>query len=246
MTAHDGDIKFSIARRRRALQNYRMHLLLVGAEPPFSNLILQSLADQGFAIDVAQLVPVQHGARPRFDAVIVDLETSHSGEIAVIRKLRQFCGPTPILALTGTDADARVRSLRAGADDCLAKPVAMAELVERLKRLRRQAPSQNERTLRIKGLALDSASHEIEVKGKHHVLRSRESTILEILMTWPNRIVSKQRLEIDLYGRSTKSTSNAVEVGIHRLRKYLADADADVTIETARSAGYILRESGKD
>ena len=131
----------------------------------------------------------------------------------------------------------RVRGLDAGADDYLVKPFANEELVARIRVLLRRPGSLLSDTLELGTLSLDTASRQVTVGDHVQFLSPREVAVLEILLRRSGRVVAKKLVEDYLFGLSGDVGSNAVEVDVHRLRKQLSEAQADVAIHTIRGVG---------
>jgi DNA-binding response OmpR family regulator len=148
----------------------------------------------------------------------------------------------PVLILTARSAIAdRVAGLSAGADDYLVKPFAADELIARVHALLRRSGAHYDATITCGALVWDRASKTAEVNGQVMVMPSRETELLELLLTDLGKVVRKSRIETSFFGLGQDYSSNAVEVSVHRLRKRLEIADAGVEIVTMRGLGYLLR-----
>jgi DNA-binding response OmpR family regulator len=146
-----------------------------------------------------------------------------------------------VLILTARDTvEDRVSGLTAGADDYLVKPFAMAELVARLRALERRKPHALELVQSQGNVQFDPSAREARVNGQIMALPRREMDALEYLLKRAGRVVPRAVLEDALYPMGEELASNAVDVLIHRLRKRLQDAQADISIVTMRGVGYML------
>ena len=221
----------------------RMRLLAVEDEPALAALLHAALARAGFAVDAAD------GVRPAaaslaaasYDAVILDLALADGDGMVLLRALRKRGDPIPVLILTARDApEDRVAGLDAGADDYLIKPFHMNELVSRIRALLRRPNAALGVRLELSNLSLDTPSRAVEVNGSAVALSLRETSLLEMLLRRPGRVVPREALEQGLDGFDTPTTPNAVEVLVHRLRKRLTDAGAKLGIHTVRGVGYLL------
>jgi DNA-binding response OmpR family regulator len=173
--------------------------------------------------------------------MILDLGLPDQDGLTLLKRLRASGHLLPILILTARGGiEDRVRGLDAGADDYLIKPFANEELVARIRVLLRRPGSLLGDTLELGTLRLDTASREVTLDDQPQFLSPREVAVLEILLRRSGRVVSKKLVEDHLFGLSADVGSNAVEVYVHRLRKQLAEAGADVAIHTIRGVGYLI------
>lgn len=220
-----------------------MRLLIVEDNKEMSRLLTKGLAAAGFAADVTETAASASAAleTTRFAAVILDLGLPDADGLSVLRGLRQRHDPTPVLILSARGGvRARVEALRNGADDYLVKPFAFEELVARLEALLRRPGSALGLLLQLGNVSLDTEARQVFVAGQARLFSAREVAVLEILMRRSRRVVPESLVENHLFGLSTDVGSNAVEVYVHRLRKLLAEAGANVQIRTVRGVGYLL------
>jgi DNA-binding response OmpR family regulator len=220
-----------------------MRLLLVEDTERLATHIRDALVESGFAVDwfgraddaIAALDAVS------YVAVVLDLGLPDADGTTVLARVREAELGTPVLILTARDSvESRVRGLNAGADDYLTKPFAMEELVARIRALLRRPGGRLSKQLAAGNVAFDTATRDVTVAGKALLLTRHELSILEQLMRRQGRVVSKNDLESQLYGFDDDIASNSVEVHMHRLRRRLAGAGADVAITTLRGIGYLL------
>jgi DNA-binding response OmpR family regulator len=174
-----------------------------------------------------------------YDALVLDVMLPGKDGIHVSRALREAGKATPILMLTALDdVSERVAGLDAGADDYLAKPFAMVELVARVKALlRRQMPGRNPR-IEVRDMVLDTAAHTLRVEGAAVALTAKEYAILEYLMINRGQLISRSQLLEHVWGYELEGGDNLVEVLLGRIRRKLREAGAGEPVTTVRGAGY--------
>jgi len=179
----------------------------------------------------------------KYAAVVLDLGLPDEDGLSLLRDIRRRHDTTPVLVLTARDGVSdRVTGLREGADDYLAKPFAMEELVARLQALLRRPGHLLGRLLTFGNVSLDTEGRQVFVAGTARAFPARETAVLEILLRRGGNVAPKRLFEDQLFGLSGDVGSNAVEVYVHRLRKMLGDAGASVKIHTVRGVGYLMAE----
>ncbi len=172
-----------------------------------------------------------------YDAVVLDLGLPQMDGITVLRKWRAAGRIMPVLILTARDTwHEKVAGIDAGADDYLAKPFHMEELLARLRALIRRAGGHASTELVCGPLTLDTRSSRVSVDGAALTLTSHEYRVLAYLMHHQGEIVSRGDLTEHIYAQDFDRDSNTVEVFIGRLRKKLPPG----LIETVRGLGYRL------
>ena len=144
------------------------------------------------------------------------------------------------MVLTERDTtEDKVSGLDHGADDYLAKPFEMTELLARLRALERRTTGTQTTDISIGPVTLDTSTHDVSINSTRIELTRREFMLLKALMETPGRILSREQLESRLYGWGEELASNSIEVHVHNLRKKLP---ADF-IKTIRGVGYTVRET---
>ncbi|MEJ2387107.1 MAG: response regulator transcription factor [Chromatiaceae bacterium] len=174
-----------------------------------------------------------------FDAMILDLGLPGLSGIEVIQRLRKGGSRLPILVLTARGRwQEKVQGLEAGADDYVAKPFQIEELVARLRAVLRRALGAQGQVVRGGPLRLDLAAQQVWIFERAVELTAFEYRLLEYLMTHRDRVVSKGELADRLYAQNEDRDSNVVEVLVGRVRRKL-DPDGTLSpIETRRGQGY--------
>jgi two-component system OmpR family response regulator len=180
-------------------------------------------------------------ATSHYDLVLLDVGLPQIDGFEVLRRLRARRSTVPVLMLTVNDAlEDLVTGLDLGADDYLTKPFRLSELEARVRALIRRAHSSASSDLTHGRLRLDMAGRRLYLDDQPMELSLRELAVIELLLLREGKVVTKQQIVDHLYGWEDVSTSNAVEVFIHRLRKKLDDSG--VVITTVRGMGYLIEK----
>lgn len=220
-----------------------MKVLVIEDNSRLAEYVSIGLERAGFTVDIAATAADGEEAMAvgGYEAVVLDLGLPDRDGMNLLAEMRGKGQTTSVLILTARDAvDDRVSGLTSGADDYLVKPFAMAELVARLRALERRRTHALELVLSRGNVRFDPNCREAQVDGRPVTLPRREMDALEYLLRRAGRVVPRAILEEALYPMGEELASNAVDVLIHRLRKRLQDARADVSIVTMRGVGYML------
>jgi DNA-binding response OmpR family regulator len=178
-----------------------------------------------------------------FDAIILDIMMPKIDGLSVLEQMRKAGIDTPVLMLTAKcDVQDRVKGLDLGADDYLAKPFSLDELLARVRALLRRSGGQSDSLLQVQNLQLDTVSRKVSNGGKPVELTPREFSILEFLLYNKNRAVSRFSLAEHVWGDDFDpfSMSNFMDVHIKNLRQKIDDCGQDKIIRTIRGVGYII------
>lgn len=218
-----------------------MRVLVVEDEPTLAAQLAEALRAAAYAVDVAHNGVDAHfqgdGENQPFDAVILDLGLPQMDGITVLKKWRAAGRAMPVLILTARDNwHDKVAGIDAGADDYLAKPFHMEELLARLRALIRRAGGHAGAELACGPVVLDTRNSRVTVAGRAVALTSHEYRVLDYLMHHQGELVSRSDLIEHIYAQDFDRDSNTVEVFIARLRKKLPAG----LIETVRGLGYRL------
>jgi two-component system, OmpR family, response regulator len=217
-----------------------MRVLVVEDDPLVGDAVRRSLSTAGFAAD---LVGDAESARSavlseNFDLLVLDLGLPQESGLQLLRNLRTRGKLVPVLILTARDGvDDRVAALDLGADDYLAKPFHVPELIARCRALIRRANAISSAHLVIGRLTLDLAHKAVALDGEKLDLTHREWSILECLALNSGHIVSKDKLMSAIANFTEDLTLNAIEVYVSRLRAKLAGA---ARIRAVRGMGYCI------
>lgn len=176
--------------------------------------------------------------------VLLDIMLPEEDGLSVLKRLREAnrTRRLPVMMLTarGTEYD-KVQGLDAGADDYMAKPFGMMELLSRIRALLRRTAAE-EVGYRCGGLAVDTGRHTVTVEGQPVVLTQKEFELLCLLLRHQGQVLSREQLIGDVWGFSFAGESRTVDVHIRTLRQKLGDAGA--CIETVRGYGYKIVAEG--
>ncbi len=214
-----------------------MQLLLVEDDRPLATGLQKALQAQGFAVNHVETAQaalhVIDAETP--DLLILDLGLPDMDGLAVLKKLRRKHPELPVLLLTARDSlDDKVLGLDSGADDYLAKPFEMTELLARLRVIERRLAQVKTSRIAIRNVSLDTVGQKVMVDGVEIELPRREYMLLKSLMENAGRVQTRAVLESRLYSWGEEVASNALEVHIHHLRKKLGNE----LIRTIRGVGY--------
>ncbi len=180
-----------------------------------------------------------------FDLIILDIMLPKHDGLSVLKGIRQEGIKTPVLMLTAKgDINDKITGLDLGADDYLAKPFSLDELLARIRALLRRSGGQVDSVLKVGDLRLDTVTREITKKGVNLELTMREFSILEFLLYNKNRAVSRFSLAEHVWGDAFDpfSMSNFMDVHIKNLRRKIGDIGQDNIIRTIRGVGYIIKD----
>ena len=220
-------------------------LLVVNDEPKTGYALEGALASEGFevtlATDHADALEVVEDTSP--DAVIVDVVEPDARGAAFCQRLREASPRLPVLMLgPGESVVERTGGLAAGADDYLAKPFVLVELLTRIRGLLRRKRGIGSEVLRFADLVLDPTTHEVLRSGRRIELTLTEFTLLELFLQHPREVLSRGLIFTAVWGFDFGSSSNSLNVRIGHLRQKLEAGGEPRLIHTVRGLGYVLRE----
>jgi len=222
-----------------------MRILLVEDEAEMAGALASALKRYDMIVDhVPTLAEAEEAISADVHAaVLLDRQLPDGDGLALIPKLRARADGVPIIVLTarGELAD-RVAGLDSGADDYLAKPFAVEELLARLRAVLRRPAGVQPDIIRAGRLAFDFGHREASVDGAPLELPRRELLVLEALVRRMGRTVLRSALEEAVYSFDDEIQSNALDTHVSRLRRKLAEADAHVEIHGIRGVGYLLKK----
>ena len=214
-----------------------MRVLVVEDEARLAKQLAATLGQAGYAVDCAADGERADflGQTERYDAVILDLGLPKIDGLTLLRRWREAGLTVPVLVLTARGSwHEKVTGIDGGADDYVAKPFRMEEVLARLRALIRRASGHLSVELHCGPVSLDPRAARVTVNGHPVKLTSHEFRVLSYLMHHRGRVVSQSELTDHIYSQSFDRDSNTVEVFIARLRRKLGPS----FIETVRGLGY--------
>ncbi len=221
-----------------------MRILLVEDDAMLAEAVTRALTQSAHAVDCAPSGEEADRvlATEQYDLVLLDVGLPKLDGFEVLRRLRARRSAVPVLMLTANDApEDVVKGLDLGADDYLTKPFRLSELEARVRALIRRANASVSSEIVNGRLRLDMAGRRLYLDDRPLELSQRELAVIELLLLREGKVVTKQQIIDHLYGWEDVSSSNAVEVFIHRLRRKLEDSGVSIT--TVRGMGYLIEKA---
>lgn len=222
-----------------------MKLLLIEDEPKMGEYLRQGLTESGFVVDlVRDGVDGLHAAlNEAYELIVLDVSLPRLDGWGVLRAMRASGRQTAVLLLTAREeVSDRVKGFELGADDYLVKPFAFAELLARLRALRRRGQTPQVEALRAGDLELDTAKRRASRAGRRIDLTAQEFALLELLMRRQGEVLPRSLIASQVWDMNFDSDTKVVEVAVRRLRSKIDDDFAVKLIKTVRGMGYMLEQ----
>ena len=221
-----------------------MKILVIEDDPTVGEFVRRGFEEQRWQADL-----VANGAEGErlaatqpYDLVVLDMRLPGRSGLDVLRSLRARGFERPVLVLTAQDAvDAKVETLRAGADDYVTKPFAFEELLARVEALGRRPRAMASPLLRVDDLELDQGTREVRRGSESIELTPKEFSVLEYLMRHAGRVMSRTLITEYAWGYHFDPGTNIVDVVINHLRKKIDARHEKKLITTIRGVGYMIR-----
>lgn len=216
-----------------------MRILIVEDDQDLNRQIAEALSDAGYVCDTAYDGEEGHflGDTEPYDAVVLDIGLPQMDGISILEAWRREGRTMPVLILTARDRwSDKVAGIDAGADDYVAKPFHMEEVLARVRALLRRASGHATSEITCGDISLDTRTSKVGVDGRTIKLTSHEFRLISYLMHNQDKVITRTELVEHIYDQDFDRDSNTIEVFIGRLRKKLG-SDA---IETVRGLGYRL------
>jgi two-component system, OmpR family, response regulator len=221
-----------------------MNVLLVEDETKIASFVVQGLREQGFVVDhCANGNEGYDWATEReYDVVLLDIMVPGKDGLSILKDLRQRGQTVPIILITArNELDDRLTGLNLGADDYLAKPFYVEELVARIHAVVRRTQGERQNILAQGPLRLDRITRTVSSGDRQVDLTGKEFNLLEYLMRSPGRVFTRTQILEHVWGYDFNPSTNVVDVAIQRLRKKLEPVEAAQWIESVRGVGYRFR-----
>jgi two-component system, OmpR family, response regulator len=225
-----------------------MKALLVEDEQRIASFVCSGLREQGILVDHCEdgNQGYEYALSRQYDIILLDIMVPGRDGLAILKALRRDGRDTPVILLTArNELDDRLEGLNLGADDYLAKPFYVEELIARIHALLRRVSGERQNVLTAGPLKLDRLSRVAQLDGREVELTSREFNLMEYLMRAPGRVYTRTQILEHVWGYDFDPQTNMVDVCIQRLRKKLALPE-QVAIEAVRGVGYRLRKPDGD
>jgi two-component system response regulator MprA len=221
-------------------------ILVVDDEPAVQSALKRALTLEHYEVEQAcdGREALELLSSTPYEAVILDVAMPRVDGLEVCRRLREGGDHTPVLMLTARgEVDDRVTGLDVGADDYLAKPFALRELLARVRALLRRASEEDEQdnALAFEDLRLDRLAHEAWRGDRKLQLTRTEFLLLEMFLRHPRQVLTRSAIFEHVWGYDFGSTSNSLGVYMGYLRRKTEDGDEPRLLHTVRGVGYVLR-----
>ncbi len=222
-----------------------MRILVVEDEKNLNKLISKKLTAEGYSVDSCfdGMEALDFLSMASYDGVILDVMMPRLDGFGLLKRMRQDGNRTPVLFLTARDAvEDKVEGLDLGASDYLVKPFSFAELMARIRVLTRKAAEAPTNLYSIADLTLDASTRQVIRGGRSISLSAKEFALLEYMIRNKGVVLSREKIENNLWNFDYEGGTNAVDVYIRYLRKKIDEDFPQKLIHTVRGVGYVLRD----
>jgi DNA-binding response OmpR family regulator len=227
-----------------------MKILYVEDDPEAQAFVARALRESGSVVDTAGdgVTGLELAVAGVYDVLILDVKLPGIDGFELLRRLRRSGVNVPVLFLTAHgEVSDRIQGLELGADDYLAKPFALGELMARLRAVvRRHLRQPMDGVLQVGDLVVDADRHHVERAGKRILLTPKEFQLLEYLALNSGYVVSRSMIAEKIWGHGFESYSNAIDVHVNNLRKKIDRSGSRKLIHTMKGLGYVLEERDDD
>lgn len=221
-------------------------ILLVEDEKQMSMFIEMELAHEGYKVDTAfdGRDALEKAESVNYNLILLDIMIPGLDGIEVCRRVRQF-SKVPIIMLTAkSDVPDKVLGLDAGANDYLAKPFAIEELLARIRVHEREKKAEVKfEEIKVKDVVMDNKTHQVWRRGKEIELTKKEYDLLGMLLVNKNIVLTRDQLIDEVWGYDFAGDTNVVDVFIRYLRSKIDDEFEDKLITTVRGVGYVIKDN---
>jgi len=223
-----------------------MRVLVVEDERKVAALVSAGLTEQGFTADLSHDGDegLKLASSREYDAIVLDIMLPGRDGLSILRHLREARNTVPVLLLTARgDLNERIEGLNLGADDYLAKPFSVDELVARLRSIWRRSSGEGLSLLACADLSLNLHTREVRRSDRSIDLTAREFALLELLLRAPGRVLTRTQICARVWHYQFDPGTNIVDVVVQRLRRKIDDDHPVKLLHTVRGVGYTLRDS---
>jgi DNA-binding response OmpR family regulator len=226
-------------------QSVRLKVLLVEDDERLAKALKRALEEEMHSVQLVEdgNAALEIGVEPTLDVIVLDVMLPDIDGFEVCKRLREAGVYTPILILTARgDVSDRVTGLDAGADDYLAKPFALPELLARLRALGRRSPRgmESARMMQVGDLTLDPSTHSAVRGGREIHLTVKEFVLLDLLMRHKGQVLTRSQILDHVWDFDAELSSNVVDIYMHYLRNKIDKGFDQRLIQTIRGVGYRL------
>lgn len=221
-----------------------MKILLVEDERKISDFVMAGLKEQGFSAEHCNNGDDGYACAIErdYDAIVLDIMVPGRDGLSILKGLRNAGKTVPVILLTArNELGDRIEGLNLGADDYIAKPFFVEELIARLHAVVRRTTGERQNILQAGSLKLDRISRQVHCVDVTVELTAKEFNLLEYLMRSPGRVFTRTQILEHVWGYDFDPNTNVVDVCVQRLRKKIAQA-SPTPIETVRGVGYRCRK----
>ncbi|MBW4633130.1 MAG: response regulator transcription factor [Iphinoe sp. HA4291-MV1] len=218
-----------------------MHILFVEDESRIANFVRAGLKEQGFVVDYFDNGDDGYirAMENEYDAIVLDIMIPGKDGLFILKHLRRARRNVPVILLTArNELDDRLEGLNLGADDYIAKPFFVEELVARIHAVVRRSTGDRQNLLCVGPLKLDRITREVTCNQQIVELTTREFNLLEYLMRSPGRVFTRMQILEHVWGYDFNPNTNVVDVCIQRIRKKIDLIGGTSWIESVRGVGY--------
>lgn len=222
-----------------------MNILFVEDEAKIANFVRAGLKEEGFVVDYCDNGDEGYwrALNNQYDAIVLDIMVPGKDGLSILKHLRRQGHNVPVILLTArNELDDRLEGLNLGADDYIAKPFFVEELVARIHAVVRRSGGERQNRLSVGPIELDRLTREVTRDGKAIELTSREFNLLEYLMRSPGRVFTRTQILEHVWGYDFNPNTNVVDVCIKRIRKKIDFINETSWIESIRGVGYRFRQ----
>ncbi|HLO48353.1 MAG TPA: response regulator transcription factor [Kamptonema sp.] len=222
-----------------------MNILYVEDEAKIASFVCAGLKEQGLVVDYCDNGDEGYlrAMDNEYDVLILDIMLPGKDGLAILKSLRRAGRNVPVILLTArNELDDRLEGLNLGADDYLAKPFFVEELIARIHAVVRRVSGERQNILSFGLLKLDRITREVTCDRQSVELTTREFNLLEYLMRSPGRVLTRTQILEHVWGYDFNPSTNLVDVCIQRIRKKLERLGGSNCIESVRGVGYCFRK----